>query len=116
MNKFAVVGLGLLLSVGMTGMVFAAEATGTLEDGFCYNTMGAHGASHRTCAIECAKKGIPVVLLEKDGKQVVLLPAQDKASLPSSVLDNMEDKVTVTGDELNKGGNTYLTVKSVKKL
>ncbi|MGH7987575.1 MAG: hypothetical protein ACRD4Q_05710 [Candidatus Acidiferrales bacterium] len=114
MNKFAVVGLGLLLSVGMAGMALAAEATGTLEDGFCYNTMGAHGASHKACAIDCAKKGIPVVLLEKGGKQIVLLPAQDKASLPSSVVDNMEEKVTVTGDEFHKGGNTYLTVKSVK--
>jgi hypothetical protein len=114
MNKFVAAGLGILLGVGMAGMAVAAEATGTLEDSFCYNTMGAKGASHKKCAEECARKGIPVVLVEKSGKQIVLLPPKNDEPLPDSVMSKMEDKVTVSGEEYTKGGNTYMTVKSVK--
>lgn len=116
MKKFAIVGLGLLLSLGLAGMSVAAEtsASGTLEDGFCYTTMGAKGASHKQCAMKCAKAGIPVALVQKDGKQIVLLPPKDAESLPNDVISKMEEKVTITGDEYTKGGITYLTVKSVK--
>ncbi|MGH7935084.1 MAG: hypothetical protein ACREQN_18230 [Candidatus Binataceae bacterium] len=116
MKKLAIAGLALLLSVGLAGMAAAAEttATGTLEDGFCYTTMGAKGASHKKCAMECAQKGIPVALVEEGGRQIVLLPSQDKQPLPDSVISKMEEKVTITGDEYTKGGVTYMTVKSVK--
>src|SRR6516164_8118427 len=59
--------LGLTVSIGFAGASLAAEktVTGTLADSFCYITMGAHGAGHKKCATECAKKGIPVALVEK---------------------------------------------------
>jgi hypothetical protein len=117
MNKFAIAGIGFVLSVGLTGIAFAAEksVTGTLEDSFCYVTMGAHGASHKKCAAGCAKKGIPVALVEKGtDKMYVLLPPKNDEPLPASVISKMEDEVTVTGDSYTKGGVDYLTVKSVK--
>jgi len=117
MNKFAIAGIGLVLSVGFAAYAYAAEknVTGTLEDSFCYVTAGAHGAGHKQCAIGCAKKGIPVALVEKNtDKMYILLPEKNASSLPDSVIDKMEDEVTVTGDEYSKDGITYLTVKSVK--
>jgi hypothetical protein len=117
MKRLMIAGFGLLISAGLVGSAFAAEksVTGTLEDSFCYVTMGAHGASHKKCAAECAKKGIPVALVENGtDKMYVLLPAKNDSSLPDSVLGRMEDQVTVSGDEFTKGGVTYLTVKSVK--
>jgi hypothetical protein len=116
-KKLAIAGLGLMLTVGLFGTARAAEkaVTGTLEDSFCYVTMGAHGASHKKCAMGCAKKGIPVALVEKGtDKMYILLPPKDDSSLPDSVIKKMEDEVTVTGDAYDKGGISYITVKSVK--
>jgi hypothetical protein len=117
MKRFAIAGLGFLLSASLSGMAFAADqsVTGTLEDSFCFVTMGAHGAGHKKCAAECAKKGIPVALVEKGTDKIyVLLPAKNDSALPDDVIGKMEDEVTVTGDEFSKGGVTYITVKSLK--
>lgn len=108
--------LGLLLSIGAT-VASAAETSvsGHLRDSFCYVTAGAHGSSHQKCAIECAKAGIPVLLVEdKTDKAYVLLPPKNAQSLPAAVIDKMEDAVTVTGQEYSKGGAMFLTVESVK--
>lgn len=117
MKKLVIAGLGLMLAAGALGTVWASEkaVTGTLEDSFCYVTMGAHGAGHKKCAAGCAKKGIPVALIEKGtDKMYVLLPPKNDSALPADVIDRMEDEVTVTGDEYEKGGVSYLTVKSLK--
>jgi hypothetical protein len=117
MKKLAIAGLGLMLSAGLAGMALAAEkaVTGTLEDSFCYVVTGAHGPDHKQCAMGCAKKGIPVALVEKGtDKMYVLLPPKNASSLPDDVISKMESEVTVTGDEYDKGGLSYLTVKSVK--
>jgi hypothetical protein len=117
MRKLAMTGIAFVLSMVVGGIAFAAEksVTGTLEDSFCYVTMGAHGASHKKCAEECARKGIPVSLVEKGtDKLYVLLPPKNDEPLPDSVMSKMEGQVTVTGNEYTKGGVVYLTVKSVK--
>jgi hypothetical protein len=116
-NKLAIAGLGLMLSAGVVGTALAAEkaVTGTLEDSFCFVTTGAHGPDHKKCAMGCAKKGIPVALVETGtDKMYVLLPVKNDTSLPGDVIDKMESEVTVTGDAYDKGGVSYLTVKSVK--
>ena len=83
MKRFLIAGLGLMLSVGLASVAMAAETgtsksvTGTLEDSFCYGTMGAHGASHQKCAIGCAKAGIPVSLVDSE-YQEDLHPASAK--------------------------------------
>ncbi len=117
MKAMTVSCLALLLSFGLAAGAFAAQTsvTGHLRDSFCYVGMGAHGASHKKCAIGCAKAGIPVVLVDdKTDNYYVLLPPKNAQPLPSSVIDKMEDEVTVTGQEYNKGGVRFLTVESVK--
>ncbi len=117
MRKLAIVGLALSLSAFFAGMALAADAsvTGNLRDGFCFVTMGAQGPSHKQCAMACAKKGIPVALIQNGTKKMfVLLPPKDKQSLPDAVIDKMEEEVTITGKEYTKNGVTYLTVESVK--
>jgi hypothetical protein len=123
MIRFATVGLALMLLFG-TATLAAAEAkagakevsvTGEVIDTFCYSTMGAKGASHKQCGIECAKKGIPVGLLEKGSEKIhILLPAKDKTALPDDVVNKMGETVTVTGHAHTKGGVAFLTVESVK--
>jgi hypothetical protein len=98
-----------------SAMAAQMSVTGTLEDSFCFVTMGAHGPGHKQCAANCAKQGIPVALVEKGtGKMYILLPPKNEEPLPGDVISRMEDEVTVTGNEYEKGGITYLTADSVK--
>ncbi len=109
---------GAMLSAGAGRAIADAAAktvTGTLEDSFCYNVVGAKGAGHAQCALKCAQKGIPVALVEKGTeKMYVLLPPKNDKPLPETVLNNMEKEVTVTGKSYSKGGVEFLTVESVK--
>lgn len=116
MKRLIIAGLSLLLSVSFAAVSMAAETTvtGHLRDSFCNTVMGAQGPSHKKCAIACAKKGIPVVLVSKDDKAFVLLPPKNNESLPESVISKMEDEVTVSGKEYHKYGISYLTVESIK--
>jgi hypothetical protein len=112
-------GFGAVLAVGISGLTMAADTqksvTGNLEDTFCYNVVGAHGAGHAQCALKCAQKGIPVGLVEKGTeKMYILLPPKNEQALPEDVLKNMEKEVTVTGKSYSKGGVEFLTVDSVK--
>jgi hypothetical protein len=118
MRTYVFAGLfSLITPLALTAIVSAAEknVTGTLEDSFCYLTMGAHGASHQKCAQVCIRKGIPVSLVEKGtGAIYILLPPKNDEPIPDSIINRMEDEVTVTGNEYNKGGVHYLTVQAVK--
>jgi hypothetical protein len=118
MRRYMLSGLLCMIApLAFASIVSAAEknVTGTLEDSFCYVTMGAHGPGHQKCAQTCARKGIPVSLVEKgSGNMYILLPPKNDEPLPDSVITRMEDEVTVTGDEIDKGGVRYLTVKAVK--
>ena len=116
MRRFGIIGLGVLLAAGAAiAAEQASNVTGEVVDTFCYATMGAKGAGHKQCGVDCAKKGIPVGLAEKGtDKLYVLLPAKDKTALPDDVINKMADTVTVTGRTLTKGGSNFLTVESVK--
>ena len=122
MRKTAIaglIGLGAMLATGIAGLGIAADTqksvTGNLEDTFCYNVVGAHGAGHAQCALKCAQKGIPVGLVEKGTeKMYILLPPKNEQAMPDDVLKNMEKEVTVTGKSYSKGGVEFLTVESVK--
>jgi hypothetical protein len=119
-NRLANLGLGLVVAIGLAGVAIAADSseksvTGNLEDAYCYGTMGAKGAGHKACAIKCASSGIPVVLIEKGTeKTYVLLPPKDASPIPQSVIQRMEDEVTVTGKEYSRNGTEYIVVESVK--
>ena len=113
------VAAGAMLLPGGAGRAMADAAaksvTGTLEDSFCYNVVGAKGAGHAQCALKCAQKGIPVALVEKGTeKMYILLPPKNEEPLPEDVMKNMEKEVTVTGKSYSKGGVEFLTVESVK--
>jgi hypothetical protein len=119
MRKIMVLGVMVSL-VGLGGVVqsYGADSvsiTGEVVDTYCYAIMGAKGESHRSCAIACIEKGIPAGLLEKGtDKLFVLLPKQDKASLPKEVIDKAGRQATVTGKVYVTGGSQFLTVESVK--
>ena len=111
MTRFTAVGLGLTLLLGTATLATADEKNVSV----CYAGMGAKGPSHKQCGIDCAKKGIPVGLLEKGSEKIhILLPTKDKTALPDDVVSKMGETVTVTGHAYTKGGVAFLTVESVK--
>ena len=88
---------------------------GELVDSLCYVAMGAKGPGYKQCAIDCAKAGIPVSILEDGtGKLYTVLPKEDKTGLPESVISKMGDKVTLKGDFYENGGNKYVAVELVE--
>ena len=88
---------------------------GELVDSLCYVAMAAKGAGHKQCAIDCAKAGIPISILEDGtGKLYTVLPKEDKTGYPASVINRMGETVTLKGDLYENGGNRYVTVESVE--
>jgi len=108
----------LMIFIVLVPVIYAAETvkvTGEIIDTYCFALMGAKGESHRQCAIDCVKKGIPAGLLEDGTNKVyVLLPNKDKSPLPTTVIDKMAKKVTITGKVYTSGGSQFLTIESIK--
>jgi hypothetical protein len=109
----------LLLVLGGLSQVYAQAQTVTVKgeviDTYCYSLMGAKGESHRQCAIDCVKAGIPAGLLEEgSGKVFVLLPNKDKTGLPKGVIDKMGRTASITGKVYTVGESNFLTVESIK--
>ena len=88
---------------------------GELVDSLCYVAMAAKGPGHKQCAIDCAKAGIPISILEDGtGKPYTVLPKEDKTGYPESVINKMGETVTLKGDLYENGGNRYVAVESVE--
>ena len=88
---------------------------GELVDSLCYVAMASKGAGHKQCAIDCAKAGIPISMLEDGtGKLYTVLPKEDKTGYPASVINRMGEPVTLKGDLYENGGQRYVTVESVE--
>ena len=88
---------------------------GELVDSLCYLAMAVRGSGHKQCAIDCAKAGIPISILEDGtGKLYTVLPKEDKTGYPANVINNMGETVTLKGDLYEQGGNRYVTVESVE--
>ena len=109
----------LLLVLSGLSQVYAQAKTvkvkGEVIDTYCYALMGAKGESHRQCAIDCVKAGIPAGLLEEGtGKVYVLLPNKDKTGLPNGVFDKLGRMASITGKVYTSGGSNFLTVESIK--
>jgi len=94
-------GLILTLSIALAGEEKKAAKevtlTGELVDTKCCTGMDKRGADHELCAVQCAKGGIPVgVLDEKSGKVYVLLTSG------MGLADYMAKTVRVTGSVNDK--------------
>ncbi|HUL28824.1 MAG TPA: hypothetical protein VLZ03_00090 [Thermodesulfobacteriota bacterium] len=119
MRKTMILGVAVafLMFLNIFTIVYAQTVTvkGEVIDTYCYALMGAKGESHRQCAIDCVKAGIPAGLLEEGtGKVYVLLPNKDKAGLPKGVIDKMGRTASITGKAYASGGSNFLTVESIK--
>jgi hypothetical protein len=88
---------------------------GEIADTYCLSARGIRGPSHTACAVRCARKGIPLALVEDGTRRIyILLPPKDESSMPESVIRAAGTVRTVSGKMLVSSGTRFLTVESIR--
>ncbi len=105
--------LGATWMIAHEGHGKPITVTGTVVDTGCYVTHEGKGADHAACALACAKKGVPLAILDGDGK-LYLSIAADHSNPNAKLLDFVEKKVKVSGTLYEKGGMEGISIKTVE--
>ena len=87
--------------------------TGEIVDAGCYLGKGAMGASHAECAMKCAANGMPLMLLTKDGKAILLTPPHDNADAYNQVKAMAGTMAVITGTMSERSGVKGIEVTGV---
>lgn len=89
-----------------------ATVTGEVIDSWCYLTeiMYPLGTAHHQCAVWCAAGGIPVGILDDEGRVYILLSfdGDDRSVADPAVMELQTHRVTVEGEVFERDGMTYL--------
>ncbi len=86
---------------------------GQVVDTGCYLHHDSQGADHADCAKMCAKAGVPLAILDGQGK--LYLPiATDHKNQNLKLMPFIEKRVKVTGLLLEKGGLAGIAIKTVE--
>lgn len=113
--------LGALAVVTLAGVSVLGQpkgptvtVKGEVVDLWCYFEGGTRGEKHKECAINCAKAGNPIGIVDSKGNVYVAMGMEDHQAGQAVLLDKMSETVTVTGTLVKKGGSQLLYVTSVK--
>ncbi len=87
--------------------------TGEIVDAGCYLGKGAMGASHAECAMKCASNGMPLMLLTKDGKAILLTPPHDNTDAYNQVKGMAGSMATISGNLSERSGVRGIEVTGV---
>ncbi len=82
----------------------AGSWTGEILDAGCYLGHGAMGEKHTSCAVKCAANGMPLMLLTKDGKAILLTPPHDNTDAYNKVKEMAGTMAVITGNLSERGG------------
>ena len=99
-------------SMAMSGK--AGSWTGEILDAGCYLGHGAMGAKHTECALKCAANGMPLMLLTKDGKAILLTPPHDNPDAYGQLKTMAGSMAVVTGTLSERGGVKGIEVTGVE--
>jgi hypothetical protein len=97
-----------------SGAAKGGSWTGEILDAGCYLGRGAMGPKHAECALKCASQGMPMMLLTKDGKAVLLTPNHDNPDAYESLKKMAGSVATVTGTLSERGGVRGIDVTGAK--
>lgn len=95
--------------------------TGEVVDLQCYVTGltgPGRGASHKDCAVSCAKGGIPLGILE-DKTNALYVTGQSKVAMKGAnemLLPFVAEKVKASGRVFQKGGLKFLLIRKISKV
>lgn len=92
----------------------ATSWTGEILDAGCYLGQGAMGPKHAECALKCAANGMPLMLLPKDGKAILLTPPHDNVDAYEQVKLMAGSMAVITGKFSERGGVKGIEVTGVK--
>ena len=88
---------------------------GAVVDTGCYVSHDSKGEGHAACAAACAKKGVPLAILDEKG--ALYLPiAVEHQDQNAKLMPFIEKRVKVTGTVLEKGGLKGIAIKTVEAL
>src|SRR5262245_50339265 len=91
-----------------------ASWTGEVLDAGCYIAHGAMGTKHAECALKCASTGMPLMLLTKDGKAILLTPNHDNPDPYNQLKTMAGSNAKVTGTMAERGGVKGIDVTGVE--
>lgn len=82
----------------------------------CFVKHGAKGEGHRSCARECAEKGLPIGLKTKEGIYLITGPGHDSLiETYKPLLKYLEKEVTIQGKAFEREGSRMLTVQRIRE-
>jgi hypothetical protein len=87
---------------------------GEVVDLHCFLAEGARGATHKDCAVACAKAGNPVGLVDEKGQVYVLMGSKEHDSMTADLIKNMAAMVTVKGKLVKSGGLQAIYIDSIE--
>ena len=92
-----------------------ATITGQVVGTTCYFAHESKGEQHVQCATECAKKGIPLAILESGSGQLYLPLATDHHTAANGqLMPFIEKQVKVTGVVIEKNGMKAILMEKVE--
>jgi hypothetical protein len=102
------------LLLGAPGKEANKSVTGWVLDSACAFTKGLTKPISRECAIQCAKKASPLVILQDDGN--IYWPISE--SMPAvgqneRLMPFAGKRVTATGKEFTRGGSRALVIEKI---
>jgi hypothetical protein len=97
------------------GVVGARSIIGEVVDPGCWIVNGAKGASHKDCAIACAKAGQVLAILENKTQKLYMVATDTPGQDPNKgLIDYVAQTVVVKGRVYSRGGATGIKITSVQ--
>jgi hypothetical protein len=97
------------------GVVGAKTIVGEVVDPGCWIVSGVKGASHKDCAIACAKAGQVLGILENKTQKLYIVATDKPGEDPNKgLIDYVGQIVTAKGRVYTRGGATGIKITSVE--
>ena len=116
LRRFAPAAL-LLLSVPLFGHkpkgAKTVTITGNVVGTACYLGHNSQGEGHIACAVQCAKAGVPLAILDSESK-TLYLPLSGHQGANDKLIEFAENTVRVTGKVIDKNGMKAISIESIE--
>jgi hypothetical protein len=113
---FAVLLLPLCAAARPATAQEAITVQGEIIDMACYMAKGMKGPEHKSCALLCAKSGVPIGVLTDSGDIYLLLDDHDDSDPYDAAKKLAGSRAEITGHKFVKGGVASIVVSGAKGL
>jgi hypothetical protein len=109
--------IGVMAPVTLVTRAAAQEditVKGEIVDLACYLSKGSKGKRHKTCAELCAKKGLPIGVLNDNGDVYLLIENHDDPGPYDAAKGFAGEQAEISGKKFTKGGVQSILVSGAK--